>query len=104
MSQDNRKPHAGVIVEESLEFTVVELCQACTLDAALVAELVEHGVLEPSGGEAGQWRFPGPSLYRARVAARLQRDLGVNAAGIALALELMSELEAMRSRLAHLTD
>jgi chaperone modulatory protein CbpM len=33
------------------------------------------------------------------VASRLQRDLGVNLAGAALALELLQEIEALRARL-----
>jgi chaperone modulatory protein CbpM len=36
---------------------------------------------------------------RVRSALRLQRDLGVNLAGIALALDLMEELESLRAEL-----
>ena len=46
-----------------------------------------------------QWRFTGLHLRHARVAIRLQRDLGVNAAGAALALQLMDELDTVRARL-----
>ena len=35
----------------------------------------------------------------ARVAVRLHRDLGVNPAGAALALQLMEELDTLRARL-----
>jgi chaperone modulatory protein CbpM len=38
-------------------------------------------------------------VVRVRSALRLQRDLGVNLAGIALALDLMEELEDLRSQL-----
>ena len=43
-----------------------------------------------------EWRFSGAQLRRARIALRLERDLGVNAAGVALALELLEELEQLR--------
>jgi chaperone modulatory protein CbpM len=37
-------------------------------------------------------------VRRVRLVVRLQRDLGVNLAGAALVLELMSELELLRAR------
>jgi chaperone modulatory protein CbpM len=61
--------------------------------------LVEEGIIEPDGKELHLWRFSGVSLVRARSALRLQRDLGVNLAGIALALNLMEELERLRQQL-----
>jgi len=33
---------------------------------------------------------------RARIALRLERDLGINVPGVALALELLEELEQLR--------
>lgn len=45
------------------------------------------------------WRFSGKSLRRARSAHRLQRDLGLNLAGIALVLDLMDELEVLLAQL-----
>ncbi len=46
-----------------------------------------------------QWRFPGVSVRRVRTVVRLQRDLGVNVAGAALAIELLDEINALRARL-----
>ena len=65
-------------------------------------ELVEEGVLTPAGEAPGQWRFTGLHLHQARIAARLQRDLGVNLAGAALALELLEEMAVLRARLRRL--
>jgi chaperone modulatory protein CbpM len=38
-------------------------------------------------------------MRRATVSLRLQRDLGVNLAGVALALQLLDEVEALRARI-----
>ena len=57
-----------------------------------------EGALVPDEGEAG-WRFSGAALARTRTAARLARDLGVNVPGVALALELLDEIAALRERL-----
>lgn len=89
----------GAILEEESQLTLGELCVACSVHAERIIELVDEGVLEPSGREAGRWRFAGGSLHRARIACRLQRDLGVNTAGAALILDLMDELEELRMQL-----
>ncbi len=51
------------------------------------------------GREPAHWRFGGASLHRAHAALRLQRDLEINLAGVALALELLDEIESLRMRL-----
>jgi chaperone modulatory protein CbpM len=90
---------SGSILEEETKLTLAELCRACDVHAEIVIELVEEGVLEPAGNEPSAWTFAGPNLKRARAALRLQTDLGVNLAGAALALQLLDELESLRSRL-----
>jgi chaperone modulatory protein CbpM len=90
---------SGEILEEDVELTLAQLCRTCRLPAEQVFELVEEGVIEPLGRDPGQWRFRGVSVRRVRCAIHLERDLGVNAAGAALALDLLEELEAVRARL-----
>jgi len=87
------------ILEVSVEFTLSQLCHACGVESEQVVELVEEGVLEPIGTNRSRWRFSGISLERARTALRLQRDLGVNVAGAALALDLIEELDRLRAEL-----
>lgn len=93
---------AGEILEEDVELTLVELCRACHVTAEQVIELVEHGLIEPRGQQLSRWRFRGVSVRRVLCAQRLERDLGVNLAGAALALDLMDEVEQMRARLQRL--
>ena len=92
----------GFILEEQTELTLQDICRACTADAALIAELVQEGVLTPAGELPEHWRFTGLQLARARTALSLQRDLGVNFAGAALALELLDELQRLRAQLGRL--
>jgi chaperone modulatory protein CbpM len=92
----------GQVLEEELEMTLADLCRASQLPAEQVIEFVEYGVIEPRGEEPGAWRFAGISLRRIHSARRLQRDLGVNTAGVALALELLEEMEQLRARLRRL--
>ena len=94
----------GVLIDERSELTLDELCQACSMQTDWIVTLVEEGVLEPTGPSQASWRFTGVQLKSALTIARLQRDLGVNLAGAALALELLDEIETLRQRLAARDD
>jgi chaperone modulatory protein CbpM len=68
-----------------------------------VMAMLEEGVAQPSQGQAvGTWRFSEVQVHRVTVAWRLQRDLGVNPAGAALALQLLDEMETLRAQLANM--
>jgi chaperone modulatory protein CbpM len=87
------------ILEEQTQLTLEDLCCACSVSSEQIINLVDSGVLEPIGREPAHWHFDGISLNRARVALRLQRDIGVDLIGAALALELLDEIELLRTRL-----
>jgi chaperone modulatory protein CbpM len=89
----------GIILEDLTELTLVELSRACAVHTDRIVQLVDEGVLFPSGVEMHHWRFSGIHLHRANVAFRLERDLGVNLAGAALALQLLDEVELLWTRL-----
>ena len=89
----------GTILEEEVVLSLGELCRASRLPAERVIELAEEGVIEPIGRVPENWRFRGVSLRRIRCAQRLEEDLGVNTAGVALVLDLLEELERIRARL-----
>jgi chaperone modulatory protein CbpM len=95
----NQETLTGIVLDERVEISLQEICQACSVSTEFIIELVGEGVLEPVGQEQSQWRFSGTSLLRARSAMRLQHDLNINLAGVALALELMEEIEILRERL-----
>jgi chaperone modulatory protein CbpM len=97
-SHDLLLVHIGTVIEED-SLTLGQLCRACGVHADCIISLVEEGIIEPQGEDIRLWRFSGASLVRARSALRLQRDLGVNLAGIALALDLMEELESLRAQM-----
>lgn len=100
MDDEKMLPQASVaILEEQTGLTLIELCRACAVRADSIVELVDEGVLAPLGREPHRWRFTGVHLRRATVALRLRRDLGLNLAGAALALQLLDEVDALRERL-----
>ena len=90
---------SGQIIEDETRVTLRQLCDVCAVRAEYIIELVNEGFIEPSGVEKSHWCFSGVSIRRVQRAKRLQRDLGVNLAGAALALELLDEIEQLRARL-----
>lgn len=92
---------SGFVIEEEIDLSLGELSRACRMNAEWVMSLVDEGILEPVRNE-NQYRFGGVSVRRAKTVQRLQQDLGVNIAGAALALELLEEINSLRSRLAAL--
>lgn len=90
-----RKTFQGDI-EYSL--TLAELSRCCNVPAEKILVLVGEGVLNPCGHSEREWRFASVDLVRAMSALRLERDLGVNPAGAALAVELMDEMQRLRER------
>jgi chaperone modulatory protein CbpM len=93
----------GSIVEHDVHMTMVELAQATQTPEDLIMAWVSEGVLSPAGASPQDWRFSGNSLQRAKTAARLMHDLELNLPGVALALNLLEELDQLRSQL-HLAN
>lgn len=92
------KTLTGLLLEE-IELSSIDISQACCVSMDQIVELVAEGILDPVGDEPENWRFVGASLTKVGAAMRLQEDLGVNLAGIALALDLLDEIQALRARL-----
>ncbi|MGV7240711.1 chaperone modulator CbpM [Caballeronia sp. M23-90] len=88
----------GEIVEESVEFTLGELSRASGASAEQLSLWVAEGAFELRGHAAVAWRFTGSALRRAATAQRLTHDFGLNPAGVALALDLLEEIETLRRR------
>lgn len=90
---------SGQILDEDTEVTLVQLCQSCDVRGERIEAMVEQGILEPSGRRGSHWCFSFSSLRRTRVTLHLQRDLGVNLAGAALALDLLDRIGELHARL-----
>jgi chaperone modulatory protein CbpM len=96
------------VIGPTTRLTIEELCIACNVSPDWVAGLVEQGAIEAVGLTRQQarqeWRFTRLSLVRVAKARRLERDLGLNLPGVALALDLIDQLDELRARLRSLQD
>jgi chaperone modulatory protein CbpM len=87
------------LLDETVEFSLADLCRICGVQEQLVVEIVEEGIVEPQGRERGGWQFSGIAVIRVQRVIRLQREFEVNLPGAALALELLDEIERLKRRL-----
>jgi chaperone modulatory protein CbpM len=88
----------GVVLDEGTLVTITELTEVCQLNLTQIKRMVGEGLLHPRGARPEHWCFSGVEIQRARCALRLQRDLDLNLAGAALALELLEEIHSLRNR------
>lgn len=85
-----------ILLDETVQFSLAELCSSCEVTQDYVIEIVAEGIVEPLGDAPERWRFSGVALTRVQRVLRLQRDFGVNLPGAALALDLIEEVERLR--------
>jgi chaperone modulatory protein CbpM len=91
--------YSYTILDEDTQLGIKEICALCRISTELVNEMVNEGVLIPEGPTPETWRFSAVSIKRIQVTRRLQNDLRINLAGAALALDLLDEIDELRSRL-----
>jgi chaperone modulatory protein CbpM len=102
-AEDQPGEVSGVLLDEDNFLTLDEVSHACAVQTQFIVELVEEGLITPELAaepeEPRQWRFTGMHMRHARIALHLQNDLGINLAGVAVALQLLEEVEVLRARL-----
>src|SRR5690348_7151825 len=95
-----KKENLIIIADYSQETPVAfdELCEICGISADFVYDLMEYEIIDLAGNPPDEWMFNIEQLQRIKTALRLQRDLEVNLAGIAVILDLLDEMEELRSK------
>jgi chaperone modulatory protein CbpM len=96
--RQNERTLIGQVIGENDVITLADLCRSCTVKTETVTMLVSEGILDPFGRDVEHWRFNISSIRRVRTVIHLQRDLGVNLAGAALALELLDQIAELKRR------
>ena len=97
--KDSHELVTATLVDDDQLFTLADLCRACNVHAEVITDMVEYGIIEPGDKTVAGWQFTGECLWRVTTVVRLQRDLEVNLAGAALALDLLEEVRELRRKL-----
>jgi chaperone modulatory protein CbpM len=85
-------------LSQSAPLTLEELCETGQIPHEFIQDLIEFEIVQPDQDEAEQLLFDEIQIHRIKTALRLQRELEVNMAGIAVVLDLLDELETLRSK------
>jgi chaperone modulatory protein CbpM len=86
----------GILVDEVTEMSIDEVARFCSVRREKIVELVSEGIVAAGGRNPEEWRFSGNALARAGKALRLEIDLEINLAAVALVLDLLDQIEALR--------
>ena len=92
----SEQAHPGEIVSDR-RYSLTELCEICRLESTFVVDMIDYDVITPVT-PAGEL-FNHTQLTRVMKAWRLQRDLDLNSPGIALAMQLLEQIEVQEREL-----
>ena len=95
---------ASVLIDERVVFTLPEFCRASGADRDELLALVHEGLLAPTGDGPEVWLFSGSALLQARRALRLARELDIGLEGAAIVIDLLDEIETLRTLLRRRSD
>ena len=84
--------------ERSYVLSLTEITQCVRIPVETVIVIVDHGIVEPRGQIPEEWQFEPHMLATLRRAIRLQQDLELDWAGIAVALSLIEQLHQLRGQ------
>jgi chaperone modulatory protein CbpM len=89
----------GVLIEETSSMPFEEVCHRYNIPRELLVEMIEYGIFSNPAHQIERTQLKPKDLRRLESAFRLHRDLEINLPGVALALELLEELEYLRTEL-----
>ena len=85
---------------EQTYLSLQELSDICHLSPDKIHLFIEYEIIRPQGHHEEEWMFDLLQLKRMKTALRLQHDLEVNLAGVALVLDLLEQLHETEEKLA----
>jgi chaperone modulatory protein CbpM len=96
-----KKNEIVIIADYSSEspMTLDELIEASRVSPDFIRNLIDYGILYQHTGTPADWEFTITHLQRVKTAERLQRDLEVNLAGVAVVLDLLDEMDELQAKI-----
>ncbi len=96
---DKDKILTGVLIEETTTFSFIEVCHKYHIPRELLSEMIEEGLFSVKSTDTEKVALDPGALRRIETAFRLHRDLDINLPGVALALDLLEQLDKLHIEL-----
>jgi chaperone modulatory protein CbpM len=84
------------VLDETTAYSLGQCCALCRINAQMIQEMIDEGVISPAGNSPRDWCFGAVDIKRIQITIRLQQDLRINLPGAALALDLLEQLAEMQ--------
>jgi chaperone modulatory protein CbpM len=95
MAQKDQHEAQVEILDDVEQVTREELAALCGVDVNWIDEMIAHGVIAPA--QLHTLHFSAVTITTIRRARRLEQDFALNVPGVALALDLLDEIERLRA-------
>lgn len=86
------------LLETEVWLSLNELCERCGLKSSLLVELVGLGLVAPKVVAPDQWRFRATTVLTLHQALRLKRELDLDWQGVAVAMDLLTQVRELRQQ------
>lgn len=84
------------LLDETYVMSAEELCERCQVEISWIKEMVAQGTISPIEGSG---HFTEVTIATVRAARRLQMDFDLSASGVALAMDLLAEIDRLKNEL-----
>ena len=85
--------------DEWIYISTHALSESLGVSQQLIDEIIELGIVQGKQHSSTEIVFTSIEIYRIRKVIRLNRDLGINAAGAALVLDLLDQIDTLKRQL-----
>jgi chaperone modulatory protein CbpM len=95
MAQKHQQEPHFEILDDAEHVTREELASLCRVDVSWIDDMIAHGVIAPA--REHNMHFSAVTITTIHRARRLEQDFALNVPGVALALDLLDEIERLRA-------
>ena len=89
----------GQVIQAGQALSLEELSYTLDTNNEVIVEMVQFSLLTPTGTGPNNWSFDSICLKRAKRALSFKHDLELNLQGIALALDLLDQIDELQTQL-----
>jgi chaperone modulatory protein CbpM len=89
----------SILLEDTTPISFTQVCHKYHISHELLIEMLEHGLFTPQQTPLNANQLKPRDIQRMESAFRLHRDLGINLPGVAVALELLDQMDDLRQEL-----